>query len=822
MPYITPPTVPSTRFCRWLSIPDDPHWLGIVSGALLELTYPYNWQQTDGITPTLAADTALAMVNEFWATSGCPTENDPPFWENSENVDDTDPPVGIPWYDTVADWFLTGFLAVTVTPLAGIFYITYVPKARLAFRRGEWGSLFKILINGIEFLTGDTYSAITDLLNVDIDFSSFAATHELGAPPYTLEIRHNGTGANPNPNPSLQVVRKRLDEEEVMAITALEQVGGQLRYQVGNVPTWLDVPNADNVRRDGSTVIVGAQKFRSGSADGLISVNPNVGERAIDVRLPVTTLQDVLRVVDSGGITKFRVDSSGRFQLRGTDSDQFLASDNSGSIRWRLDTRSNQTAFNLYASNGQTADILAVFAYAGHRSFTVSGSGGLYNYALHGLRLLSSTTLRDAFLMSASWLDGTDATRRAQVSFSVNDWTGSREFLHAGTSGSAPSIGFLGATPIIRPTVTGERQGNEALASLLTSLANLGLIVDNTTAGTAPFTPTLIPVYGERDQNPALLSVLTALEANGIVLDGTTPGTQGGVTASSLFDRCAVALGLRDTIMDDMAALINIAVVQWDGAPFYNIPQVVGDYQFQHDAEWFNSNRQDPYEVWLETLIEGRDGYEVVVEVAAWLADTDNRTEIARLLWCAITSGCVESFADQDNLVTAIRDSYGTSQYFEAVAAWIERMPLARVQYGASEAALCHLGESCDFLCETIVVSERSFPGLPTQSVYTTTFNTIVGAPYKLVVQGTTVMTSPDFWQYDAGFIRNNATGEWAQYIGSYGMRINGTAQRPSYSSEHKYNFFFTGNGTPATFVFEVPFYGSFTSTLTIELIGLA
>jgi len=44
------------------------------------------------------------------------------------------------------------------------------------------------------------------------------------------------------------------------------------------------------------------------------------------------------------------------------------------------------------------------------------------------------------------------------------------------------SIGFNAATPITKPTVTGSRGGNAALASLLTALANYGLVTDSTTA----------------------------------------------------------------------------------------------------------------------------------------------------------------------------------------------------------------------------------------------------------------------------------------------------------------------------------------------------
>ncbi|GAA3384476.1 hypothetical protein [Streptomyces racemochromogenes] len=50
-------------------------------------------------------------------------------------------------------------------------------------------------------------------------------------------------------------------------------------------------------------------------------------------------------------------------------------------------------------------------------------------------------------------------------------------FRHLGTT-----AGFYGATAVTKPSVTGSRGGNAALASLLTALATLGLITDSTTA----------------------------------------------------------------------------------------------------------------------------------------------------------------------------------------------------------------------------------------------------------------------------------------------------------------------------------------------------
>lgn len=42
-------------------------------------------------------------------------------------------------------------------------------------------------------------------------------------------------------------------------------------------------------------------------------------------------------------------------------------------------------------------------------------------------------------------------------------------------------LGFYGVAPVVRPTVTGSKGGNLALTSVCTALANLGLIVNNTT-----------------------------------------------------------------------------------------------------------------------------------------------------------------------------------------------------------------------------------------------------------------------------------------------------------------------------------------------------
>lgn len=56
------------------------------------------------------------------------------------------------------------------------------------------------------------------------------------------------------------------------------------------------------------------------------------------------------------------------------------------------------------------------------------------------------------------------------------------ECMRATASAGVPQIGFLGATAISRPDVSGSRSDSTAITSLLTGLASLGLITNSTTA----------------------------------------------------------------------------------------------------------------------------------------------------------------------------------------------------------------------------------------------------------------------------------------------------------------------------------------------------
>jgi hypothetical protein len=61
MPWLTPDSIPEDDDCRPLSIPADSAWLALVSGALTELTLPYNWQKFG----TLTVDETVAKMQSI-------------------------------------------------------------------------------------------------------------------------------------------------------------------------------------------------------------------------------------------------------------------------------------------------------------------------------------------------------------------------------------------------------------------------------------------------------------------------------------------------------------------------------------------------------------------------------------------------------------------------------------------------------------------------------------------------------------------------------------------------------------------------------------
>jgi len=80
MPYLTPEATSTEDTCRRLLIPDNPEWLAIVSGALTELLFVWNWQEK-GITVDEALTACQAIVDSYYDQpcvdpNACVTEED--------------------------------------------------------------------------------------------------------------------------------------------------------------------------------------------------------------------------------------------------------------------------------------------------------------------------------------------------------------------------------------------------------------------------------------------------------------------------------------------------------------------------------------------------------------------------------------------------------------------------------------------------------------------------------------------------------------------------------------------------------------------------
>jgi len=143
-------------------------WLPYVLGALDQLLLPAAWIG-DTAAIQLAQDRAQLLKDMFANPEGCPIADAPtPYWDSDDDVDDIAPVADQTWYgrveggdfvEDIADWVLTGFIAAAGGIDAAIAYRTIVPRARVAFRRGEFGEVIRIFADGVQMLELDTSSA---------------------------------------------------------------------------------------------------------------------------------------------------------------------------------------------------------------------------------------------------------------------------------------------------------------------------------------------------------------------------------------------------------------------------------------------------------------------------------------------------------------------------------------------------------------------------------------------------------------------------------------------------------------------------------------
>lgn len=127
-------------------------------------------------------------------------------------------------------------------------------------------------------------------------------------------------------------------------------------------------------------------------------------------------------------------------------------------------------------ANDAATNTVTNVAILGHNSSGTPTTG--FGTGLKWQGESSTTADTEMARIRTEWATATHASRAARMVFEVYD-TAAREFLSAEADGTQALIGVFGATPIAKPTVTGSRGGNAALASLLTALADLGWLTDS-------------------------------------------------------------------------------------------------------------------------------------------------------------------------------------------------------------------------------------------------------------------------------------------------------------------------------------------------------
>lgn len=68
--WLTPDDIPADTICRSLFIPNSEAWIAIVTGCLLELSQPFNWEAYGTLTPDECAVRCSQLLDEFTFQSG--------------------------------------------------------------------------------------------------------------------------------------------------------------------------------------------------------------------------------------------------------------------------------------------------------------------------------------------------------------------------------------------------------------------------------------------------------------------------------------------------------------------------------------------------------------------------------------------------------------------------------------------------------------------------------------------------------------------------------------------------------------------------------
>jgi hypothetical protein len=130
--------------------------------------------------------------------------------------------------------------------------------------------------------------------------------------------------------------------------------------------------------------------------------------------------------------------------------------------------------------DGGTTNIVTVFMVQHHDNGGLTPAAG-FGVAIDWHLTDSARTEKTAALEVVQWASATAASSTGRWTISPYYASTAQEAIRAEAASGGVLLGFYGASAVAKQTVTGSKGGNAALASLITALANLGLITDSTT-----------------------------------------------------------------------------------------------------------------------------------------------------------------------------------------------------------------------------------------------------------------------------------------------------------------------------------------------------
>jgi len=164
----TPDTMPADQGCRVFRFPNNDDWAGLLMGAIQSLESPYNYYRWGALTEIEAADAWREYVAASFVEE-CAVEVPTPYWDDAQDLDDEATADTQIWYgifdgtfqETIENFAIAGFIAYSGQVGAAITFLTLAPRFRLAWKTGDVGGIIRVIIDGADAGTVDTF-AVTE------------------------------------------------------------------------------------------------------------------------------------------------------------------------------------------------------------------------------------------------------------------------------------------------------------------------------------------------------------------------------------------------------------------------------------------------------------------------------------------------------------------------------------------------------------------------------------------------------------------------------------------------------------------------------------